>query len=129
QKAMTDPLSVFTDNPKPLPDVPAPVIKHGGDTVGAYKIDPHPQIVIDPKTGNAISVQVKNVSQTPGVTVGNLAVSTRTNAGWQGPITLTSSDVSNPNLALTHDNANTTAAAVVYEAMNAPGTPADKTFN
>lgn len=128
QQALTDPLG-FLAGSAPAGGAPPPVLLSGTSPVGAYPIDPHPQIVIDPATGNALAIQVVNASQTNGVSIGNLSVSQRTNGTWSAPTILPSGDVSDPVLALSHDNTSSLAAAVVYEADNAPGTPATQTLS
>jgi len=128
QQLLADPLLVLGTAAQ-LGSAPPPVLQSGSALVGDYPIDPHPQIVIDPATGNALAIQVVNASQTSGVTVGNLSVSQRTNNVWSTPTVLPSGDVSDPVLALSHDNTSSLAAAVVYEADNAPGTPATQTLS
>ena len=129
QSVLSNPLSVLAGGIAPL-DVPAPDVKHGTDLVGAYAIDPHPVIVIDPVTGRALTLQVVNASQTPGQTLGNLSFAQRNGGNWSAPTVLPGNDAAEPNLALTHDSAASTAAAVVvYEATNVPGSPASLTLN
>ena len=66
--------------PDELP--PDPVIRGGASLVGAYKLNPSPQIVIDPNTGTALTTQVVNVSTVAGSTVGNLQFSQRVDGAW-----------------------------------------------
>ena len=126
QAILANPLSVLNNATVPIPP---PVLESGNNLVGAYPIDPHPQLVIDPTTGNALAIQVVNASQTSGVTVGNLSVSQRSNGAWSTPTILPSGDVSDPVLQLSHDNTSSLAAAVVFEADSAPGTPASQTLS
>ena len=119
-----------TASPATLPSIPTPIVKTGSSTVGAYNLDQHPQIVIDPASGQALSIQVVNASTTPGVTIGNLAFAQRSGGLWSAQTVLPSNDVSSPDLALTHDNTSSTAAAVVvYQATNVAGSPAGLTLN
>lgn len=113
----------------------SPVVKTGSSPVGDYLIDPHPQIVVNPATGAAMSNQVENVSTTPGQPLANLAFSQRFGSTWS-PLTVLSSpeDVSDPALVLTHDLPPTpfgipNPAVVVYEATNVPGSTAGLTLN
>lgn len=113
-----------------LPTVPTPIIKTGSSAVGGYNLDQHPQIVIDPASGKALSIQVVNASTAPGVTIGNLAFAQRSGGLWSAQTVLPSNDVSSPDLALTHDNTSSTAAAVVvYQATSVAGSPAGLTLN
>ena len=129
QGVFSNPLSVLTGGLGPL-DVPAPDVKSGNDPVGDYPIDPHPAIVIDPVTGRALTLQVVNSSTTPGQPIANLSFAQRNGGNWSAPTILPSNDVAEPSLALTHDSAASTAAAVVvYEATNVPGSPASLTLN
>ncbi len=95
----------------------------GTQTVGAYPVAPDPQIVIDPATGTALTVQDVNVSPTPATsTVSNLEFSRRVNGVWSAQQVLTGPDAEQPALALTHDGAaGTVPAVVVYTGLNAPG--------
>lgn len=125
---LSNPLSVLGSGLQSA-TVPSGVFASGNDPVGAYPIDPHPQLVIDPATGNALAIQVVNASQASGVSVGNLQVSTRNGGAWSTPAILPSGDVADPHLALSHDNASTLASAVVYEADNAAGNPSTQTLS
>ena len=106
-----------------------PVVRHGSDRVGPHVIDPTPQIVIDPASGEAISVQVKNVSADPTVTTTNLVYSARANGQWSALTALPSADVANPTLAFSHDGGNLNPAVVVYEADNGAADPATQSIN
>ena len=113
------------DNPPPV----APPTVHGGnDPVGRLELEPSPNLVIDPATGNALYLQVVNSAQDPAV-VGNLAVSRRTGGTWSALTTLPQTTaVSRPVLAYSHDRAGT-PAVVVYSALSTPGDPSALTEN
>jgi hypothetical protein len=113
------------DNPPPIPP---PTIHPGTDPVGPITIDPSPNLVIDPATGNAVYVQVANGASGSG-TVGNLAVSQRTNGTWS-PLTRLpqTTSASKPVLAFSHDRPGT-PAVVVYSAQSTPGDPSGLTEN
>ena len=125
-KFLLNPSSVLADGPV---DGAPPRVRKGSDPLGPYHIDPTPQIILDPATGDGISVQVKNVSANPNVTTGNLVYSTRANGQWSALAALASTDVGNPTLAFSHDRANLNPAVVVYEADNGAADPATQSIN
>lgn len=131
QSAIANPLSIVSGATPFV--VPAPNMRHGTDLVGAYPIDPHPALVIDPVSGRALAIQVVNGSATPATqSIGNLSFSQRNAGVWSTtPTNLTpNEDTAEPSLALTHDSSASTAAAVaVYEATNVPGSPDGLTLN
>ena len=102
----------------------------GTSLIGAYPIDPSPQIVIDNSVtnGNALSVQLVNVG-TSSAPLANLAFTTRTAGTWSGMTTLSeNNDVGTPQLALTHDGA-AAPAVVVYDLDKVAGSPSTQTVN
>jgi hypothetical protein len=107
-----------------------PTIKNGNSLVGAYNVDPHPQLVINNSVLNGIahSIQVRNVG-TAAAPLANLAFTNRTGGTWS-PLTTISqtTDVSSPELALTNDGANS-PAVVVYGVDKVAGSPATQTLN
>jgi hypothetical protein len=114
-------------------DDPTAVISTGSSLVGAYTIDPSPQIVINNTSGGmGLSVQVANVGST-NAPQGNLVVATRANtsSGWTTGTSLSeNNDVASPVLALSHDgSAGTNPAVVVYDVDDATGSPSTQTLN
>lgn len=102
----------------------------GTSLVGAYPIDPSPQIVINNSVtnGTGLSVQLVNVG-TSGAPEANLSVATRTSGTRSGMTTLSeNNDVATPQLALTHDRGGT-PAVVVYDLDKVPGSPSTQTVN
>ncbi len=107
-----------------------PTIKNGSSLVGAYNINPSPQLVINNSVLNGIAhtIQLTNVG-TAGAPLANLAFTKRTGGAWSGLTTISqTTDVSDPKLALTNDGANT-PAVVVYNVDKAVGSPATRTVN
>jgi streptogramin lyase len=100
----------------------------GDSQVGTLTLAPSPDLVIDPSTGDALYTQVLDAGS--GTTfLGNLAFSRRQNGVWSALTTLPESatSVSNPALALTHDQPGT-PAVVVYNAVDSSN-PAGLTVN
>lgn len=107
-----------------------PIIKGGNSLVGAYQVDPHPQLAINNSTLNGIahSIQVRNVG-TASAPLANLAFTTRTGGVWSPLTTIPqTTDVTSPELALTNDGANS-PAVVVYGVDKAAGSPSTRTVN
>lgn len=107
-----------------------PIIKNGNSLVGAYTVDPYPQLVINNTVANgtAHSIQVRNVG-TAAAPLGNLAFTTRTGGTWSPLTTITqATDVTSPELALTNDGPNA-PAVVVYGVDKVAGSPATQTLN
>jgi CARDB len=141
---LTDPPSTATgkfiapggDNPEVsainLTSGTTPTIINGSSLVGAYPIDPTPQIVINNSvtSGMGLSAQLINTDTVnPNAPIANLAFTTRTGTTWSALNTLSeNTDISNPVLALTND-ASGTPGVVVYDADNVPGSPASQTID
>ena len=109
---------------------PTNVTITGSSLVVAYPIDPNPQIVIDNSVmnGKALSVQLVNVG-TSTAPEANLSVATRTGGTWSAMSNLSeNNDVSNPQLALSHDGSGT-PAVLVYQVDKVPGSPATQTVD
>jgi hypothetical protein len=98
-------------------------IPKGSDPLGPLSINPDPQMVIDPKTGRAMYVQVVNVGPTTNPQ-GNLAFAQRVGGNWSSLVTIPeSSYVANPVLAETFDGTGdlaNSANVVVYQAADLP---------
>jgi hypothetical protein len=110
------------------PPISGPDILTGNDPVGHLTIDPNPNLVIDPTTGNALYLQVVNGAPEPAV-IGNLAVSQRTGGTWTPLTRLAQGNfVSQPVLAFSHDRPGT-PAVTVYSALSTPGDPSGLTEN
>jgi hypothetical protein len=101
-------------NPPPL------VVVTGNDKVGPAQADPSPNLVIDTGTGQGLYVEVRN-ARGPDGTLGNLAFATGSGAAsWTTPSLLAQPEnVSDPVLALTHDQPGA-PAVVVYSALPLP---------
>jgi hypothetical protein len=100
-----------------------PVVPPTGSTLlGPLVTDPRPNMVIDPSTGAGLYVQVADASTDPNNQYGNLSFETRSGNGasWSAPTVLTQPEnVSNPVLALSHDQPTGAPAVVVYQ-VNTP---------
>lgn len=97
-------------------------VPKGSDPVGPIGVDPSPQMVIDPRTGQAMYVQVVDVGSA-GASRGNLAFSRRVNGTWTTLTTIPQAGyVTNPVLAETNDLRDTSAPpdVVVYQAADLP---------
>jgi CARDB/Dockerin type I domain len=139
--AVTDPLGVLDaalTNPAGLfsaaaaADPPTVTTTTGSSLVGAYSVDPDPQLVVDNSSAadTALSVQTVNVASPPNNQVGNLEVATRTNGTWSAQTVLPDADdVTQARLALTNDASGTTPAVVVYDADDTAGSPATQTVD
>ncbi len=103
----------------------------GSSLVGAYTIDPTPQIVIDNSVANALGLSAQLVNAgTSGAPLGNIDYATRTAGNWSALSPLTeNNDVADPVLALSHDNGTSEGAVMVYDADNVAGSPATQTIN
>jgi hypothetical protein len=114
--------------PSPGPSETAQT-RGGNDLVGPLHLEPSPNLVIDPASGNALYVQVVNNPPAGGSTRGNLAFDRRSSGSWSALTTVPeTSHVTNPVLALTHDRPGT-PAVVVYNALDSAGDPANLTMN
>jgi hypothetical protein len=115
------PLESLMLNPWPV-NPPQPTSLIGDSPVGVYKLDPQPNLVIDPVTGDALYVQV-DTTPGPQGPHGNLVFARRTGGVWAAATPIPQPEqVSNPALALTHDQAGA-PAVVVYAAMKPPADP------
>jgi CARDB len=130
-EALTDPAALISQAMSEGMGTEVETMRSGTSLVGAYPIDPTPQIVINNTSAadTALSVQTVNVGTTNNP-LANLEVSTRTGGTWSTPTVLSeANDVSKPTLALTNDSPGNSAAVVVYDADNVAGSPAGQTVN
>ncbi len=116
------PITTFpTLAPAPVYDPATPVT--GTSPMGTVTPDPRPNVVIDQTSGAGMYVQVVDATSNPSDLRGNLSFATMPVGGgpWSNPVILDQSEnVTNPVLALTHDQAGSTTpgapAVVVYQA-------------
>ncbi|MBC8354746.1 MAG: SBBP repeat-containing protein [Planctomycetes bacterium] len=122
--ALIDGLKLLA-NPSALltPTVDIDMQLTGSDPVGTLVHDPHPGLVIDKPSGDAIYVQVVDANAAPNITHGNLAFAQRTGGAWSGldQGTLAQAEhVAQPVLAETHDQATGQPVVVVYQSATVP---------
>src|SRR5262249_31337240 len=85
------------------PSMGTETIPQGSDPIGPIQVEPKPQLVIDPATGQGMYLQVVDAGP-PGSPRGNLAFARRVGGSWSALATIPeSSAVSSPVLALTNE--------------------------
>ncbi len=96
----------------------------GTDPVGTVAVDPHPVVAIDPVSKQGIYAQVIDADPAPSQARGQLAFSLYDDGNWtplDGQTLMQPEHLGQPELALTHDQSDEVASAVlVYQAVSPP---------
>jgi hypothetical protein len=120
---VTNAMTAQGSSPDDDPNEGTETIPSGSAPLGPLTINPDPQMVVDPRTGQTMYVQVVNAGTT-GNPQGNLAFEERAGGNWSSLTTIPeSSYVTNPVLAEANDGTGDLGAftnVVVYQAADLP---------
>jgi subtilase family serine protease len=107
-------------------------IKGGNALLGPIPLRPHPGLVIEPRSGQALYVQAVDPDPDDGVAQSTLAYAHRQGGSWSDLTPLPQTGyVTNPVVALTHEPLDQVGrpAVAVYQVTSTAGDPAAKTVN